>query len=44
MFLTGLIIGVIIGANIGLVMAAMFVTSARCDDPMIQNPESGKCI
>jgi len=37
MFLTGLIIGVIIGANIGFVVADMFATSARRERLMAQS-------
>ena len=37
MFLTGLIIGVIIGANIGFVVAGMFATSARQEKLMTRS-------
>jgi hypothetical protein len=42
MFLTGLIIGVIIGANIGFIVAGMFATSARQEKLMMQHQKAGK--
>ena len=42
MFLTGLIIGVIIGANIGFIVAGMFATSARQEKLMMQHHKASK--
>jgi len=37
MFITGLIIGVIIGANIGFVVAGLFAASARQEKLMVRS-------